>query len=221
MAKPKLTLYVDIVSPFAYMAFYTTRHSPIFKDVEITYKPIFLGGLMKACDNRTPIDIRNKGPWINIERLRWSTLFSIPMTPTLPTGFPILTLQTQRALCALEILDRSKLAVALDALYAAFWVESNSDIGKADRFGPVLQKALGEELASKVLEGMNGKDAKARLMANTDGAFEGGAFGLPWWECTNVEGGKESFWGFDHLGQVVDFLGIGRGGGVGGMRAML
>jgi 2-hydroxychromene-2-carboxylate isomerase len=55
MAKPKLTLYVDIVSPFAYMAYYTTRHSPMFKDVEITYKPIFLGGLMKACDNRTPV----------------------------------------------------------------------------------------------------------------------------------------------------------------------
>jgi 2-hydroxychromene-2-carboxylate isomerase len=55
MAKPKITLSVDIVSPFAYMAYYTTRHSPLLTNVDITYRPIFLGGLMKACDNRTPV----------------------------------------------------------------------------------------------------------------------------------------------------------------------
>lgn len=220
MAKPKLTLYVDIVSPFAYMAYYTTRHSAMFKEVDITYKPIFLGGLMKACDNRTPIDIRNKGTWIGIERLRWSKLFSIPMTPDTPEGFPILTLQTQRAMCALELLSPTQMPEALDALYAAFWVHGNSSVGKADGFTPVLEKALGKELTAKVLEGMNGKEAKGRLSANTDQALNGGAFGLPWWECTNKEGGRETFWGFDHLGQVVDFLGVARAT-EGGMRAML
>jgi hypothetical protein len=55
--KPKLTLFVDIVSPFAYMAFYVLQRSAAFKQVEITYIPIFLGGVMKACDNRPPISI--------------------------------------------------------------------------------------------------------------------------------------------------------------------
>jgi 2-hydroxychromene-2-carboxylate isomerase len=55
--KPKLTLFVDIVSPFAYMAFYVLQRSQAFKQVEITYIPIFLGGVMKACDNRPPIQI--------------------------------------------------------------------------------------------------------------------------------------------------------------------
>ena len=82
--KPKLTLFVDIVSPFGYYAFHTlqvitrTHHqnwrrrrrklterliepqkSPIFNQVEITYIPIFLGGVMKACDNRPPINIKS------------------------------------------------------------------------------------------------------------------------------------------------------------------
>lgn len=56
-SKPKLTLFVDIVSPFAYMAFYVLQKSAAFKQVEITYIPIFLGGVMKACDNRPPISI--------------------------------------------------------------------------------------------------------------------------------------------------------------------
>lgn len=58
--KPKLTLFVDIVSPFAYMAFYVLQRSQAFKQVEITYIPIFLGGVMKACDNRPPISITSK-----------------------------------------------------------------------------------------------------------------------------------------------------------------
>jgi 2-hydroxychromene-2-carboxylate isomerase len=143
------------------------------------------------------------------------------MSTTLPPGFPVLTLQTMRALCALELLDPSKLPIALDALYHALWVERQSQVGKTEGFAPILEKVLGKELAGRVLEGMNGKEAKARLMGNTDVAFNGGAFGLPWWECTDGEGKQESFWGFDHFGQVVDFLGVGRGAGDGGMRAML
>jgi 2-hydroxychromene-2-carboxylate isomerase len=220
MAKPKIALYVDIVSPFSYMAYWTTRHSPILSNVEISYIPMFLGGLMKACDNRPPLDIRNKDKWIDVERLRWSSAFKIPMTKTTPEGFPVLTLQTMRAMCALQILDESKLPLALDALYESFWVQANSAVGKPDGFELILDKAIGKELTGKVMKDMNGKDAKARLMSNTDLAFNNGAFGLPWWQCTNTEGKTESFWGFDHFGQVAEFLGLDRSGQE-GMRAML
>ena len=53
---------------------------------------------------------------------------------------------------------------------------------------------------------------KKKLTANTNEALETGAFGLPWFVCTNKEGKTEKFWGVDHLGQVVDFLGLERGG---------
>lgn len=47
-------------------------------------------------------------------------------------------------------------------------------------------------------------------MSNTDRAFKEGAFGLPWFECTNENGKTEGFWGIDHLGQVADFLDLNR-----------
>lgn len=57
---------------------------------------------------------------------------------------------------------------------------------------------------------MNQPDMKAILTSNTDRAFKEGAFGIPWFECTNAAGETEGFWGIDHLGQVVDFLGLDR-----------
>jgi hypothetical protein len=50
---------------------------------------------------------------------------------------------------------------------------------------------------------------KSILQKNTDEAFESGAFGLPWMVATNGSSGRvEAFWGVDHIGQVLQFLGI-------------
>jgi hypothetical protein len=57
-------------------------------------------------------------------------------------------------------------------------------------------------------------------VANTDKAFADGAFGLPWMVCTNTQGKTEGFWGVDHMGQVVQFLGLSKGKGE-GWRALL
>ena len=57
---------------------------------------------------------------------------------------------------------------------------------------------------------MNNPDTKALLAAGTARSFNSGAFGLPWFECTNSKGETEGFWGVDHLGQVADFLGLDR-----------
>lgn len=62
---------------------------------------------------------------------------------------------------------------------------------------------------------------KKQLIENTDRAFAEGAFGLPWMVCENSEGKKEGFWGVDHLGQVVEFLGLDRTKGGKGWKAVL
>ena len=181
---------------------------------------------MKMCENRAPIEIKNKGAWINVERRRWATQFRIPMIGEPPKGFPPLTLNTQRALCALELTSPEKIPTALDALYQSFWRDGNTLIGKPEGFGPVLEKALGKDVAKDMLERMGGKEAKGRLSENTDKAMSLGAFGIPWYECENDKGETECFWGFDHLGQVVRFLGLDHSVDVDegfkeGMRSML
>ncbi|KAK3997065.1 thioredoxin-like protein [Cladorrhinum sp. PSN332] len=226
VSKPKITLYVDTVSPFAYEAFHLLRHDPTFAPCEIEYVPIFLGGLMHKCGNTAPIKVKNKDIWINKERLRWAQHFSIPMlSPGLPPDFPAPTLPVMRALCAIQALNDgkgSKLTKALEVFFRKHWVE-----GVATHRPEILKETLkeifgGEEEAENILTAAS-STAKASLLANTDRAFAEGAFGLPWMTCTNSKGEKEGFWGVDHLGQVVQFLGLESGlkGGNKGWKAML
>lgn len=63
-------------------------------------------------------------------------------------------------------------------------------------------------------------EGKTLLLQNTDKAYDDGAFGLPWFNCTNSEGKTEGFWGVDHLGQVTNFLGLEMPK-IGGWKAML
>ncbi|PYH92345.1 HCCA isomerase/glutathione S-transferase kappa [Aspergillus ellipticus CBS 707.79] len=208
MAVPRISVYLDIVSPFSHIAFHILRHSPVFAKCEITYVPIFLGALMNACGNTAPIQIKNKNVWINRERGRWARYFSVPMVETTPEGFPPRTLSTQRALCAVGQKFPDKLLPTFEALFNLFWVEGNPNIAQPECFGPALESVLGKNETQVILEAMNHPEIKGQLTTNTDRAFKSGAFGIPWFECTNSKGETEGFWGVDHLGQVADFLGL-------------
>lgn len=164
---------------------------------------------MKACDNRTPLEIRNKAKWINRERLHWARHFDIPMSQGVPEGFPMPTLHLQRTLTALNRSRPDLLPTALDALYAAFWTEPNeSSLPDPKTFSRVLSEVLPAEVVTEAMEKMGSDAVKKELVRRSNEAFEDGAFGLPWFQCTDREGTTEGFWGVDHLGQVVKFLGL-------------
>ncbi|KAL2416421.1 hypothetical protein ABEF95_003127 [Exophiala dermatitidis] len=275
-----ITLYVDVVSPFAYLAYYMLRNHPLFRSVEINYTPIFLGGLLKACNNRAPLEIKNKDKWINIERLRWAHQFGIPMSSDAPEGFPKPTIQAMRFLTALQIVRPDLVPLALDTLYAIIWTDDGYKLRQEDKktqsagdtgnkfnersglvfdqpeqqgqslttakrnptsqfnersgltmhndkntgseskppmsqlidpafFGPILAKVLGQDVVAEILgKHISSPQVKKQLSANMDQAIADGAFGLPWFKCRNRRGEVEGFWGFDHLGQVVRFLGL-------------
>lgn len=85
-----------------------------------------------------------------------------------------------------------------------------------------MAQALGPSEAQEVVESLlNSDQVKERLKMNTSQAIHDGAFGLPWFMCENASGEKEGFWGFDHIAQVVDFLGLDRKKLGSGGRAML
>ncbi|ETN38835.1 uncharacterized protein HMPREF1541_06875 [Cyphellophora europaea CBS 101466] len=215
----KITIYVDVVSPFAYMGYYILRHSAAFKDITVEPVPILLGGLMKATGNITPISVKNKDKWIEVERHRWARIFGIPMCGPQPPGFPVNMLKPDRALAYLHAKHPTHLPTALDAVFHQFWglPESNVKVAQPDGehgFLAALEKALPKEVFEGVREGWNGDVAKGRLGDNTKMAEGQGVFGLPWFACENGKGEKEGFWGVDHLGQVVRFMGLeARGGG--------
>lgn len=223
MSPKKITLYVDIISPFGYLAYWLTRNSAVFSksDIQITYIPILLGGIMQSAGNTPPIEIKNKDKWIGKERERWAKSLKIPISDVMPKPFPQSTVATQRALCFVEKEQPEKLTQAIDALYKAFWVDGKGPIAKPEVIGEALEPVFGKEGVKKVLEGSKSDAAKSGLKDNTARAFKEGAFGLPWFVATNGEGKTEGFWGVDHIGQMLEFLGVEVQGEGGRYRSML
>jgi len=148
-----------------------------------------------------------------------------------PPNFPPMTLTTMRALCGLTLVDgqdQSRLVKALDVLFGEYWVK-HRPTHQPEVLGSVLQQALGREDAEKgrspgvlrragrllrvpeltgAVMASVGTEGKRILAENTEKAFTAGSFGLPWMLCTRSGGQTEGFWGVDHLGQVVEFLGL-------------
>lgn len=125
-----------------------------------------------------------------------------------------------RHLAALHQADgnQSRVVQALDQLSAKFWT-NHDEIHKPEVFLPVLESILGSEDVQRLAEAAPNK-GKEILTQNTEQAFQSQAFGLPWMICTNAKGETESFWGVDHLGLVVSFLGLDKPSSA-GWRAVL
>lgn len=211
MGQPRITLYVDTVSPFGYIAYHILRHSHVFSGCHVTYVPVFLGGIMTMCNNPPPVGIKNKAAYIHRQRNRWATAFSVPINPSMPPNFPPLTLSIMRPLALVYSLEgparQPRLTSLLDALYPAFFVDHRKP-HEAETRHQVFASVLGEEAAREVEEGGKSQEAKDRLKEYTQEAFDKGAFGVPWMVCQDGEGKEECFFGVDSLGQVAAFLGL-------------
>jgi 2-hydroxychromene-2-carboxylate isomerase len=174
-----------------------------------------LGGLHKTCGNIAPIEITNKKDWIEHERLRWARQFQIPMSETYPKGFPKPTIHLQRFLTSVwldgnqEPGNQEVFAKAVDKLWETLWTKlDEGDISDPKVFARILTPVMGEDMVKRHVEKSVTPEVKKQLIQNTDRSFQDGAFGLPWFKCTNPNGEVEGFWGFDHLGQVLRFMGL-------------
>ena len=95
--------------------------------------------------------IVDKDKWINAERLRWATTFGVPMLSPperMPPDFPANTLPIGRALCVLDSPDQSRLIKALDALFAAYWVDGTAT-HRPDELASLLRRLFGPAEADK------------------------------------------------------------------------
>ncbi|ETI22508.1 hypothetical protein G647_06583 [Cladophialophora carrionii CBS 160.54] len=211
MRKPKLTLYFDLHSPYSYLAFYVIKNSAIFRACEVTYTPVLLVAYINAVGLKPPWSSPNKVNWIQTDVGRWCQDCGIPWKQGWPANYPFeaTTMEVQRALisCSLECPERFPEVVAV--LYHAFWYEKKG-VQLPEIHGPLIAKVVGAELAAKIRGRTATDEVKSLLRQHTDSALSGGSPGLPWIKATDLEGREQSFWGFDHLGQVARFLRLGR-----------
>jgi len=185
----------DFGSPNAYFVHKVLPAVEARSGARFDYVPVLLGGLFKLSGNRSPMEtyagVANRRTYDMLEIERFVAKHGLDRFRMNP-HFPVNTLQIMRGAIAAERLGCK--APYIDAMFAAMW-ERGLDMAQPDVIAGVLAEA-GLDVAA-IVAGSQDADVKAKLMANTQAAFEQGAFGAPTFFV-----GTEMFFGKDRLAEV-------------------
>ena len=191
----KLDFYFDFGSPTAYLAYRRLGQLTEQYDLEVTPRPMLLGGVFKATDNRSPVTIPAKGKYMLERDLpRFARRYGVPLN--FNPHFPINTLNLMRGALAAIRLDCLEPYMA--AVYDAVWVDG-VDMGDPDKVAEVLS-AAGLD-AEAIMSLSQDPDIKAALVSGTEEAVSRGAFGAP---TMFMDG--DMFFGQDRLDFVEEAL---------------
>lgn len=201
---PQVQFLFDVGSPNAYLAHRVIPAIEARTGAAVDYVPILLGGLFKLTNNRSPIEafagIANKLDYERLERDRFVRRHGLTRFRHNP-HFPVNTLALMRGAVAAQqagVFDRY-----VDAVFAGMW-EEGRDMADPAIVGEVL-RAAGLD-AQALMAATQAPEVKAGLLANTQTAFERGAFGAPTFFV-----GDEIYFGKDRLDEVEAAIRASRG----------
>ncbi|KAJ1018701.1 hypothetical protein NDA13_006388 [Ustilago tritici] len=211
-ARNKVWFYFDAVSPWSYVGFQVLRRYQELWNLDIMYKPVNLGYIMKFSGNKPPITVTNKGIWMWGERDRARKFFGVTLNAT--KEFPINTMHLQTFLSALSNHPSSTGCIyesAIETCFAAIWhhdypcatrEDLESIFAKADWFG------LGKEKVAQVLDKSMSKEARIKLQEEAKELVEKkGLFGMPSMEMERGSDGEKVVWfGSDRFEQIAAWL---------------
>jgi 2-hydroxychromene-2-carboxylate isomerase len=185
----RLEFFFDYGSPYSYLA--NSRLPALAERIaaEVRYRPMLLGGVFKATDNRSPAlePCEPKRSYGAHELRRWIAHLGVPFSGN--PHFPINTLLLMRTAVAAQ--HAGVFEPFHRAIYPAFWAKGEN-LGEPEVVARVVEQAGLDRLA--LLEGAADAAVKAELRATTEEAVARGAFGAPTFFV-----GDEMFFGNDRL----------------------
>ena len=187
----------DFGSPNAYLCHKVLPQMVARTGVAVEYVPVLLGGLFKLANNRSPAEafagVPNKRAYDALEMRRFIAAHGLTAY-RFNSFFPVNTLLIMRGAVAAQRLGCFEAYV--DAVYACMWEQS---LNMADP--QVVASALDAAAlpSAALFAATQDADVKQQLLANTQAAYERGAFGSPTFFV-----GSEMFFGKDRLRAVED-----------------
>jgi 2-hydroxychromene-2-carboxylate isomerase len=185
-----ITFYLDVISPFAYLAFEALPETLMGLSYSVTYQPVFLGGLLKHHGQLGPAEVPPKRDWTYRHVLWLAHRQGVPLQ--MPAVHPFNPLALLRLAVACSERGYPNRYVC-ETLLRHVW-KGGADANDATRLD-----ALAQQLAPA--RDPAGEDVKAQLKAHTDDAIAKGVFGVPAFE---VDG--KVFWGLDALPMLRAYL---------------
>lgn len=203
MTTPTVQFLFDFGSPNAYLSHRVIPDIEARTGVRFEYVPVLLGGLFKLANNRSPAEanaeIPKKRAYEQLEFDRFIHKHRIDRFHFNP-GFPVNTLTIMRGAIAAQKQD--VFSAYVETVFAGMW-EQEQNLADPETIIEVL--SAGGLDGKALLAATQQQDVKDALLANTQAAYERGAFGSPTFFV-----GDEMFFGKDRLGQVEDEIGVHR-----------
>ncbi|PYE21891.1 2-hydroxychromene-2-carboxylate isomerase [Paraburkholderia silvatlantica] len=187
----------DFGSPNAYLCHKVIGGIEARQQVRFEYVPILLGGLFKLSGNRSPGEafagVENKQKFMMLEMRRFIERYGLTAYRHNP-HFPVNTLQIMRGAIAAQ--RNGTFERYVDRMFAHMWEEGLKMDDPA-----VIRAALeADGLDAMAFEtSIQDAEVKAALLANTQSAFERGAFGSPTFFV-----GEQMYFGKDQLRDVEE-----------------
>ena len=201
---PEITFYLDVVSPYAYLAFERLPQALEGLSYRVTYQPQLFAGLLKAWGTPAPVSLAPKRDWILRQSAWLAARDGVPFVK--PVNHPFNPLALLRLALACTPEGQSPNRLALERVMRHAWARDGSDPND-----PEALAALTREMAP--LRDPSGPEVKAELQAITARAVSHGVFGVPSFRLDD----GEVFWGQDSLVMLADRL-RHRGTGVSPLR---
>ena len=190
--RPRLEVYFDYSSPFAYLGCTQVRALAERTGAELVLRPFLLGALFRSIG--TPLVPLATFPKVKRDYLardleRWAEWWNVPYR--FNSHFPLRTVEALRLTLAAP--EPARLSL-MEALMGEYWARDRP----ADRAGlaEVVQR-LG--LDRGLLDAIDLPEAKAALHQATDAAVARGVPGAPTFVVTREGVPEELFWGQDRL----------------------
>ena len=197
MTAASVQFQFDFGSPNAYLSHKVIPAIEARTGVKFEYVPVLLGGLYRLTGNRSPGEafagIKNKPEYGRLEVKRFVERHGLSAYRFNP-HFPVNTLQIMRGAIAAQM--EGVFERYVDVVYSAMWEQEK----KMD--DPAVILAVLEENGfdgSRILARIDEPAVKAKLLENTQNAFERGAFGSPTFFVND-----EIYFGKDRLREVEE-----------------
>lgn len=191
MATTAITMYLDFISPYAYLAFETLPQHLQGLDVSVRYEPILFAGLLKHHGQLGPAEIDSKREWTYRQVLWLAREAGVPLElPARHPFNPLALLRLSWACASGGSVDRDTCRV----LFQHVWCHGGLDAEDPHRFDALIQRLQPSRSPTDIL-------AKQALIDATQSALTRRVFGVPAFVVND-----HLFWGYDALPMLRQYL---------------
>ncbi len=186
----QLTVYFDVISPYAYLAFDQLPRTLQGLSYQVRYQPVLFGGLLKHHGQLGPVEVVGKREWTYRQSLWLAKQQGLDVQ--LPAAHPFNPLPLLRLAIACDTSGQPNRHVC-EAVFKHVWC------GGLDPTDPERLAELTQRL--QPARAPDAEEVKDQLRHNTEQAIADGVFGVP-----SIQADGEMFWGLDALPMLREYL---------------